>query len=320
MQKLTLITGPETFLAEREVSRQIARAQSQIPEARVAKAAAAQLTPADLEQLTGTDLFSSATITCITGAEKTPREVEKFLLDCARTIPDHLTLIISHAAGREGKSLLDKLTPLAGVVLPHPPLKAKDLPGFVMEEVRSLGRDIAASAARALVDAVGSDTRSLVGAITQLLADSPTQDETISTSTVNQYFAGMATITQYAVSDDVLAGRVSDAIVKLRWALSTGVPHLAMTSALASSLRQIGNYLSLSGKKRTIRGEDIGIPDWKLRSFTPMAQAWSPTALAAAIRAVSQADAQVKGASTDPDYALERLIIRLAHLRRTAHS
>jgi DNA polymerase-3 subunit delta len=314
----TLITGPEIFLAEREVSRQIAATQAQYPEARLVKASAASLTPAELEQMSGTDLFSSSTIACITGAEKAPRELDNHLISIAGNLPDNLALIISHAGGREGKALLDKLTPLASRVLKHPVLKPRDLPEFVRTEGRDLGRTIAPAAARGLVDAIGQDTRSLAAAIAQLLADS--EEEPISAVSVSQYFAGMATMTQYAVSDDILAGRVSDAIVKMRWALSTGVAHPKITAALASSLRQVGTYLSLSAKKNKVQADEIGIPEWKMKSFIPVARAWSPSTVASAIKAVSVADAQVKGASANADYALERLIIRLAHLRRSSNS
>jgi DNA polymerase-3 subunit delta len=315
---LTLITGPEAYLAEREVSRRIAQAKAQTPEARVASAIAADLTPTDLEQMSGTDLFSSATIACITEAHYTPKDIEQQLLTLARDVPDHLALIVSHAGGNQGKAILDKLSSLAATVLPHPLLKPKDLPGFVMDEVKSRQRKIAPDAPQALIESVGQDTRSLAAAVSQILADSET-DEVISVSVVTKYFGGLATVTPYAVSDDVMAGRVGDAIVKLRWALATGVAHTRITSALASSLRQIGIYLTLAATKRQPRAEDIGIPQWRLKSFVPVARAWSPKAVAGAIRAVSQADAQVKGAAQDPDYALERLIIRLASLRRTAH-
>ena len=317
--RLTLITGPESYLAEREVTRTVAKAQAQTPQARVATAVASDLTPAELEQMSGTDLFSTATIACITQAEKTPKTIEDHLLDLARSVPENLALIISHAASREGKDILDKLSAVAASVKPNPVLKPKDLSGFVTEEVLARGRTITASAAQSLVDSVGQDTRSLAAAVSQLLADSEINAEAISTTTVNQYFAGMATVTQYSVADDVVAGRVGDAIVKLRWALSTGIPHSKITLAIASSLRQIGGYVTITASRKQPKAQDLGIPTWKMKSFVPVARAWSPRAVAGALRAVAQADAHIKGAAQDPDYALERLIIRLASLRRTAH-
>jgi len=314
--RLTLITGPEQFLAEREVSRCVARAQTEIPGAAVTTAAGSDLVPALLDQMSGTDLFSPAAIACVTGAEKTPKDVEPELVRLADRTPENVALIISHAGGNQGRSLLNKLTAAAATVIECPVFKPYQLAAFVGQEVRAAGKTIAKDAAQGLVDSVGLDTRSLAAAVSQLVADTDT--DVISLSVVNQYFAGRATITAYAVSDDALAGRVGEAIYKLRWALSTGVAHVLVTSALAASLRQIGTYLAISRQRQPTAAE-VGVPPWKMKDLPALANAWSERSVAGAIRAVSQADAQIKGAAQDADFALERLIIRLASLRRSSH-
>lgn len=312
---LTLITGPEQFLAEREVSRRIAQARTEDPEAALTQATASELVPSLLDQMAGTDLFSSATIACITGAEKTPKDVEPLLAALIRDIPSTTALIVSHAGGNQGKALLDKLTSAAFTVVDFPVIKAWNLPKFVAQEVRSYGKTIGADAAQGLVDSVGQDTRSLAAAVSQLVAD--TDADVISLAVVSKYFAGRATVTAFAVSDDALAGKVGEAILKLRWALSTGVAHVLITSALANSLRQIGMYLALSRRHQPTAAE-IGVPAWKMKDVAATSASWSERSVAGAIRAVSQADAQIKGAAQDPDFALERLIIRLASLRRSS--
>ena len=312
---LTLITGPEQFLAERELSRCVARAQAEIPGAAVTTAAGSDLVPALLDQMAGTDLFSSATIACITGAEKTPREVEPTLVQLAGQTPENVALIVSHAGGNQGKALLNKLTAVAATIIECPVFKPYQLAAFVSQEVQATGKTIAKDAAQGLVDSVGQDTRSLAAAVSQLVADTDTDQ--ISLPVVNQYFAGRASITAYAVSDDALAGRVGEAIYKLRWALSTGVAHVLVTSALAGSLRQIGTYLVISRQRQPTAAE-VGVPPWKMKDIAALANTWSERSIAGAIRAVSQADAQIKGAAQDADFALERLIIRLASLRRSS--
>jgi len=313
--RLTLVKGPEQYLVEREVSRQVAAARAERPEAAVTNNTAADLTPGLLDQMAGTDLFSSASIACVTGAEKTPKEVEARLIRLAGAVPDNIALIVSHAGGPAGKAILDKLSAAAARTIDCPAVKPQALPGFVTAEVRAGGKTITIEAAQTLVDAVGQDTRSLAAAVNQLLAD--TDADAISSTDVNRYFAGRATVNAFAVSDDALAGRVGEAIMKLRWALSTGVGHVLITNALASSLRQVGNYLAISRRHQPTPAE-IGAPQWKLKSIAATASAWSERSLAGAIRAVSQADAQIKGAAQDPDFALERLIIRLASLRRSS--
>ncbi len=313
--RLTLITGPEAYLAERQITRLVAQGRAEMPQAAVIAADGPELTGSLVDQMGGTDLFSPATIACLRQAEKTPKNCEAALIGLAEAVPGNVALIVTHAGGNQGKALLSKLTGLAGAVIDCPEIKPYHLAQFVTAEVRTAGRMIDSEAAQSLVDSVGQDTRSLVAAVAQLLADS--DSATISAGIVAQYFAGRVTVTSYAVADDALAGRVGEAIMKLRWALSTGVAHVQVTSALASSLRQMGNYLDAARTHRPSPA-DIGVPPWKLKDVAASANAWSERTLAAAIRAVSQADAQIKGAAQDPDFALERLIIRLASLRRAA--
>ena len=52
------------------------------------------------------------------------------------------------------------------------------------------------------------------------------------------------------------------------------------------------------------------------RNAERIAGQWTNEALAAAILAVAQADAEVKGASRDPEFALERVILRVAAAKR----
>jgi DNA polymerase-3 subunit delta len=312
---LTLVAGPESFLAERAIDRLVSDARDESPQASLTQVTGEELTAGMVDQMAGADLFSSQTIAVVSGAEKTPKDVEPALLRLAHDVPDDVALVISHASGNLGKALLTKLTGLASEVVDCPAIKAWDLAKFVGAEVRATGKSIAQDAAQHLVDSVGTDTRSLAGAVSQLVSD--TETDIITVSVVAQYFAGRATVTAFAVSDDALAGRVAEAIVKLRWALSTGVPHVLVTSALANSLRQLGKYLALSATGKP-SAADIGVPPWKMKDVAATARSWSQAAVGAAIRSVSLADAQIKGAAQDPDFALERLVLRLASLRRNA--
>ena len=45
------------------------------------------------------------------------------------------------------------------------------------------------------------------------------------------------------------------------------------------------------------------------------AHGWTDAGLARAIRAVAQADADIKGAASDPSYTLERLVLTISGLR-----
>jgi DNA polymerase-3 subunit delta len=314
---LTVVFGPDSFLAERAVARAVAELRSQADDASVTSAAAAGLDLGLLQEMTGADLFSTRTVAVVTGAEKLPKDLVTPLTDLARDLPDFVALICQHAGGNEGRGLLDALKKAAAVTVECQSPKPWKLAEFVQSETAAAGGRIDGHSAELLVDAVGQDTRALAGAVAQLLADAETA--TITAAQVQRYFAGRAGVTGFAVADDVLAGRTGPALVKLRWALATGVAHPQITAALAGSLRLVGKYLDAS---RRLRGADaisqaIGARGgWQVdKTIRPQSRGWTEPGVAAALRAVAEADANVKGAAGDPDYALEQAVLRIARLR-----
>ena len=58
-----------------------------------------------------------------------------------------------------------------------------------------------------------------------------------------------------------------------------------------------------------------GVPPWKVRSVRDLARSWSEDGIAAAVRAVAVADADIKGQAHDASYTLERLVLTVAGLR-----
>jgi DNA polymerase-3 subunit delta len=317
---VTLIAGPEAFMAERALARVVVDLKGQAPGAAVTTTAAEQLDLGQLQEVTGADLFSSETIAALVGIERLPKALEAPLLALAAEVPDSVALICLHGGGNQGKKVLDQIRTLARPVIECPALKPRQLAGFVSTETEALGGTIDGLAAQQLVDAVGADTRALAAAVAQLLDDS--ERGAITEAQIRRYFAGRATVTSFAVADDCLAGRTGQAVVKLRWALSTGTSHVLITAALANALRQVGRYFAASRQHR--RAADIataiGAPVWKIDDIAQLARAWDERSVGAAIRAVARADAQVKGAAGDPDFALEQLVLAVTAYRRRARS
>jgi DNA polymerase-3 subunit delta len=92
-----------------------------------------------------------------------------------------------------------------------------------------------------------------------------------------------------------------------------------VTSAMAGGLRGLAKYTAApTGLREADLAREVGVPPWKLKSLRQQTKGWTAGGLAAAIQAVAQADADVKGASGDAGYALERMVITIcrAHGRR----
>lgn len=313
--RVVLVTGKEEFFNERSVQtvREVVRAYD--ADAELADSPAADLTLATLGELAAPSLFSTTRCIVVRALEHLPEESVAGLVDYATAPVDDVALVLVHGGGPKGSGTLNKLRKLPAVSeWRSEELKASELPSFVGAEIRRHGGRIDPEAAGLLVQAIGNDLRSLAAAADQLAHDFP--GETLTAERVQRYFGGRAEAKSFAVADAAFSGQRQRALEELRWALDNGTPGVLVTSAFAGSARGLAR---LQGASRGARDADlareVGVPPWKLRTLREQSRGWNPPGLAAAIRAVARADADIKGAASDPAYTLERLVLTIAGLR-----
>ncbi len=312
-----LVTGSETFLADRAVRSAIAAVLKGGAEVEVTDVGAADLDVGVFAELTGPSLFASERVLVLRALENLPAEMAPRLVDYAGAPAADVLVVLVHSGGQKGKAVLDKLRKASVTEVVATAPKTWELPQFVAGEIRLLGGSVDERAASALVDAVGHDLRALAGACSQLVSDA--DGRPISPELISQYFGGRAEVTSFAVADAAIAGRTEPALEQLRWALDCGVAPVLVTSAMAGGLRGLAKYTSApTGLREADLAREVGVPPWKLKTLRQQARGWTAGGLASAIKAVAQADADVKGASGDAGYALERMVITVsrAHGRR----
>lgn len=315
MGRVTLVTGKEEFLSERTVSgvRDVVRAHD--AEAELSETVASDLTPGTMGELSAPSLFSSVRCVVVRSLEQLPEESVETLLRYAADPVDDIALVLVHGGGPKGSGVLTKLRKLEAVTESKSgELRPSEYPGFVAAEVRRHGSMIDDEAASNLVQAVGQDLRGLAAAAHQLTNDFP--DERLSVERVKQYFGGRAEAKSFAVADAAFAGQRQSALEELRWAIDGGTPAVLVTSAFAGNARGLARYKgAVRGLREADLAREVGVPPWKLRQVREQSRSWSDAGLSRAIRAVAQADADVKGAASDASYTLERLVLTVAGLR-----
>lgn len=313
--RVVLISGPESLLADRAVADRLAAARAQDPDVEVAEVEGGDLDVGSFTEVTGGSLFSSHRVAVIRDLGSVPADVQAEILAVVERPLDDVGLVLVHPGGVKGKALLDKLKKAKVETVDCPTPKTWDLPRFVAAEAKRAESTMDPETAQAVVDAVGHDLRSLASAVAQLASDS--DQRVISQSLVQRYFGGRAEVTSFAVADAALAGRAGQAMEQLRWALSTGVAPVLVTSALASGLRGLGKYVSAAsgGMREADLARAIGVPPWKLKTMRSQARGWDERGLAHALRAVAVADAEIKGAADDAEYALERVVLTVTRSR-----
>src|SRR5689334_16580737 len=304
--KVTLVTGPEEFLAERTVQSVRSAVRKADPEAELAETTADQLTMATLGELAAPSLFSSTRCVVVRSFEDLPEESVAGLLDYVAAPAEDVALVLVHGGGQKGSGVLTEVKSVT--------LKPSEFTGFVVNELRLLKVKIDGEAASFLVQAVGQDLRSLAAAAAQLAGDFAGQPITI--DMVKTYFGGRAEAKSFAVADHAISGQRAKALEELRWALDRGTAPVLITSAVAGGLRSLARFKSAPrGLRETELMREVGVPAWKLRTLREQSRGWDDNGLARAIRLVATADADIKGQAQDASYALEKLVLEIVRSR-----
>jgi len=323
---LTLIVGSEQVLADRALARARDEARAAFgsdPERRVVSAGDDEAKAELLEALSPT-LFGEPALIIITDADAFEDSTFAVIEEALAAPPGGISLVVVHPGGVKGKRYLTALRSAGAAEVACPALKrGKPTLEFLADEVRHRGRKMSSDAVRALYESVGHDIPLLVGAIAQLCAD--VESGPITEDHVRTYFAGVAEMQGYHISDAIWDRRPVDALRDLRWSAETmGRERVgpAVTAAIASGLRNVAKVQSLpSTISQTDAMAETGIRhDWQLRNMRARAKRWRADRLARAVVLLSDLDVAMKGGmrrgtALDAEQkmqALEEYVVRTA--------
>ena len=312
---LTLVFGPEEFLADRAVATARRAVRAIEPDADVHDIEPGALQPGQLAELVSPSLFAERRLVILRAAQDLSQPVLGEVEALVRDVPEDVCLVLVHAGGARGKALADVAKKAGAVVMDCAEIKkAGDKLNFVNGKFRAAGRRVSQDASRALLDAVGGDLRELAAACSQLCADT---DGAIDAGVVQRYYAGRADVTSFHVADMTVEGRTGEALERLRWALASGSGGPGVVGALASTLRGLAKLQSAPrGLGPADLARDLGVPPWKIDLLRRQLRGWTPDGLARALTIAAKADAAVKGGAVSAEYALERALVDIGAARR----
>jgi len=308
-----LILGEEEFLVERAMRDVVAQVRVQDPAADLRRLRAADLTPVALADALAPSLFAEERVIVLQAAHEVGKDLATAVVAQAGDLADGIVLVVQHAGGARNKALADALRKAGAALVTCTTItRYEERADFVRAEVRRTGGKIAPDAVGVLIEAVGSDLRELAAATGQLVADT---GGTIDENAVRQYHRGRAESSGFAVADRTIAGDRAGALEALRWAQALGVPSVLVADALADGVRTLAKVGSAGrGDPNRLAGE-LGMPPWKIRKAQQQVRSWHPEGLAEAFAAAAEVNADVKGAAADPDYAVERAVLRICAAR-----
>jgi DNA polymerase-3 subunit delta len=310
MNAFYLILGSEGALSDRAVTKLTAQLKESNCE--ITNLFAGETIVGDIADALAPSLFSEKRALILRDLQDLPEDNREEIIRYLAAPDESMTVIFLHKGGVKGKALLDAIKKVKPEIISCEPLKKEtEKEDFVKSLFLDTGRKASPGAISALVAALGSDMRELQSAISQICADAPAGviDEVM----VDKFHQGRIETTGFDVADAVIEGNVSGALIALRSALETGTDPVMITSAIASALRSLAKVSGVNrGTKSFELAGQLGMAPWQIDKARRQLHRWSPGAIADAVGVIATADAQVMGAASDPIYALEKAVVRIA--------
>jgi len=306
---VVLVGVPEDYFGARAMDRIRGQVREAAPDVEITRLNAGSYAAGALALNVSPSLFGERKLIEIDGLEAMN---DAFLADALKYVADpeaDAVLVLRHGGGVRGKKLLDAIKAAGWPVVDCQPLK-KDAEkiAFVTAEFKAASRRIEPDAVHALVNAVGAQLAELAAACVQLIADATTA---VDAAMVDKYYGGRVEATAFKVADAAMAGNGPLALSTLRHALATGADPVPIVAALASKLRSLAKVAGAQGSSAQI-AKQLGMQPWLVEHAQRDVRRWTPEGLARSIQVTAEADAQVKGESRDPVYAVEHAVTVIA--------
>ncbi|MBU1589381.1 MAG: DNA polymerase III subunit delta [Actinobacteria bacterium] len=304
---VVLVSGPETFLAERAIRALRDLLKGEDPSLEVHDLEADQYSPGELITLASPSLFNEPRLIRVVNVEKCTDAFITETIAYLSSPADDTYLVLRHAGGVRGKKLLDTIRGGAGGGIEIACLELKkdqEKSEFAAAEFATAGRRVTGGAIRALVSAFSDDLAELASACQQLLAD---DSDEITEVIVERYYSGRVETNAFKVADAAIAGRRGEALILLRHALSSGADPVPIVAAFASKVRTMAKLSGANAPAGQLASK-FGLAPWQVDRARRDLQGWTDAGLGYSIETIAETDAQIKGLGRDPVYALERMI------------
>ncbi|MGB4705880.1 MAG: DNA polymerase III subunit delta [Aquiluna sp.] len=300
---LVIISGPETYFASRAIRQIKNQLRVEHQELEVSEVAEGEYSPGLLFSLAAPSLFNEPRLVVIQSAsEGLLEDIQSLMSDPAQ----NCTIVIRtpNLVGQNGK-VKKELASLALNISCDEVKKDSDRIDFINREFKTFGIPIDQPAVKALVAAFGSDMGELGAACDQLAKSGKAK---VTASDVEQSFEGRQETNAFKIADAALAGNATEAIRLFRHGSATGIDPVALTAALAMKIRQLARLFN----DRNATPAALGMAPWQVDKARRELNGWSEAELIELVQLSAKTDFDTKGASRDPQYSIEKLLLKMA--------
>lgn len=299
---LVLVVGPENYLAAKAIRRIRDQLREQFEQLEVSEISDGAYSAGELFNYASPSLFAEPRLLLVQGAAEGLLEDLKSLIenpveDC--TVVVRLPNMVGHS-GKIRKDLAKQALSVSCEELK----KDSDRVEFVRREFSREGVAIEQPAIRALIGAFASDLGELGAACSQLAST----HKKVSLQDVEVAFGGRVETNAFKIADAALSGNAAEAIRLFRHGFATGIDSVALVAALSMRIRQLARLFN----DRNAAPATLGMQPWQIDKARKELSGWQEEQLAGLVQLAAQTDADVKGASRDPEYSVEKLLLAMA--------
>lgn len=300
LEPVTLLLGPETYLANFALRRLRALARAAHP-AGVEFLEISEYSAGSLLEAAAPSLFAEPRFIFLGEAGAgLADEIKEFLT----LAPEAVYLVVRLANLAGSGSAVKKALAGAQLISCEELKREADRAAFVNEIFKANGAQADQDAVRTLLAAFSDDISELGSACEQLAAAA---EGRVSRDLVDSIFQGRVETNSFKIADAALAGNAAEAIRLFRHGLATGIDLVALNAALAMRVRQLAKIMGYRGG-----AEALGMQQWQLERAKKDLTGRTELGLASLVRLAAESDHAIKGASRDPEYAVEKLLLAMA--------
>lgn len=302
---VVLIVGPETSLASKALASIRSQLRADNPQLEVSEISEGDYTPGLILELASPSLFAEPRLIVIQSAQEGLfADLEQHLADPVADVT--IVVRIPNLVGHNGK-VRKEIGPKALVVNCDELKRDSDKFEFVKKEFAKANLKIDQAAIRNLVSSFNTDLGELGAACSQLIA----RGENVTVTTIDEIFGGRVETNAFKIADAALAGNAAEAIRLFRHGFVTGLDSVALVAALSMRIRQLAKLFN----NRSAQPASVGMQPWQIEKARRELAGWSEGALAELVELTASVDADVKGASRDPEYSIEKLLLAMARAK-----
>jgi DNA polymerase III subunit delta len=302
---VVLLWGEDAFLL-REAALEL------LGEQRATEVDAAEWQGSELQDLATPSLFGEPRALLVNDAKALTKDALGALATYLASPDPDARLLLLAVVGERAKvpAALEKLVKPVGQVR-ELKIARKDLEPWVLQRAKRSGVDLAAPAARALVEVIGEEPGALAGALEQL-ADA-FAGQRITADLVHGQFRGLGEQKVWDLCDRAFAKDLPGAIRSLRALEAAGDDPLPVLGGIASRLRDLIRVRALPDRLPPAEvAKRAGLRfDWQARRYQQQARNFTLDELVEIHDRVTEADRALKSGSTG-DIVMPTLIVAIA--------